>query len=211
MKAINANSYKQSMKAVGGAPRGKRALWTLNIQVGSQSVSPLMWALETGSLESARAIIVDLLTIRVGRDRYYDGMDTTFERHPETLKTLCGEARGLLSIMFDRLTWRSRTTENGLRRVNYYVKHFIVGEHGGFSPATEWLTDKTEPRIVCHPVVALVTERLWCSSSTWSSSPQGSPPSPWVRASSFRGRPLPHRSGLLRCGFRLSGDHLEAR
>lgn len=82
MKAINANSGKQLKKAIACAPRGKRAIWMLNVQVGTQSISPLMWAVETGSLDAARAIIVDLLTIRADRDRYYYGMDIMFERQP---------------------------------------------------------------------------------------------------------------------------------
>merc|ERR1712151_1038767 len=64
MKAINTNSAKQLKKAVGCAPRGRRALWMLNIQVGTQSISPLLWAIETGSLDAAKAIFQDLLTIR---------------------------------------------------------------------------------------------------------------------------------------------------
>jgi hemoglobin-like flavoprotein len=42
MKAINTNSGKQLRKAVACAPRGKRALWMLNIQVGTQSISPFL-------------------------------------------------------------------------------------------------------------------------------------------------------------------------
>merc|ERR1719413_841 len=89
MKAINANSSKMLKKAVGCAPRGKRALWMLNIQVGTQSISPLLWAIETGSLEAASAIIVDLLTIRADRERYYYGMDTMFGRHADIIKIMC--------------------------------------------------------------------------------------------------------------------------
>ena len=63
----------------------------------------------------------DLLTIRANRDRCYYRMDTLFERHPEIIQTVCLEARGLTPIRFDELVWRSRVTENGLRRVNYYV------------------------------------------------------------------------------------------
>merc|ERR1719343_1394312 len=96
MKAINSNSGKQLRKAVGCAPRGKRAMWMLNIQVGTQSISPLMWAIETGSLEAASAIIVDLLTIRADRERYYYGMDTMFQRHSDIIKVFCADARGLL-------------------------------------------------------------------------------------------------------------------
>ena len=71
MKAINGNSYNSLIKAVGNAPRGKRTLWLLNIQVGTQSLTPLMWSVETGSMESARPIIIDLLTIRANRDSCY--------------------------------------------------------------------------------------------------------------------------------------------
>merc|ERR1719401_3311662 len=95
MKAINANSSKQLKKAVSCAPRGKRAAWMLNIQVGTQSISPLMWAIETGSLEAAGAILDDLLTIRADRERYYYGMDTMFERHSDIIRLLDQEAPGL--------------------------------------------------------------------------------------------------------------------
>merc|ERR1719446_1658201 len=120
MKAINTNSGKQLKKAVGCAPRGRRALWMLNIQVGTQSISPLLWGIETGSLDAAKAIIVDLLTIRADRDRYYYGMDIMFERHEDIIKRIIADAPALLPTMLDGLIWRSRVTENGLRRVNYY-------------------------------------------------------------------------------------------
>merc|ERR1740116_199911 len=156
MKAINANSSKMLKKAVGCAPRGKRALWMLNVQVGTQSISPLLWAIETGSLEAAQAMIVDLLTIRADRERYYYGMDTMFQRHDDIIRVFCADARGLLPILFDGLIWRSRVTENGQRRVNYYLKHLLVNEHGKFNEATEWIVETRDPKIVCHPVIAMV-------------------------------------------------------
>ena len=107
MKATNINSGKQVKKAVGCAPRGKRALWMLNVQVGTQSISPLLWAVETGSLDAAKAMIVDLLTIRADRDRYYYGMDIMFERHPDIIKRLCMDAPALLPTLLDGLIWRS--------------------------------------------------------------------------------------------------------
>uniref|UniRef100_A0A7S4RT41 Globin domain-containing protein n=1 Tax=Alexandrium monilatum TaxID=311494 RepID=A0A7S4RT41_9DINO len=161
MKAINQNSAKLLRKAVACAPRGKRALWMLNIQVGTQSISPLLWAIEAGSLEAAKAIIVDLLTIRADRDRYYYGMDTMFERHPDMVKRLVQDAPALLATLFDGLVWRSRTTENGVRRVNYYVKHLMVDSKGEFAKTIEWLTDNGDPKIVCHPVIAMVTDLIW--------------------------------------------------
>merc|ERR1719401_3128177 len=161
MKAINQNSGKQMKKAVSCAPRGKRASWMLNIQVGTQSISPLLWAIETGSLESAKAIIMDLLTIRADRDRYYYGMDYMFERHPDILKRLCTDAPALIPTLLDGLVWRSRVAENGMRRVNYYLKHLLVDEHGNFNEATEWITETSDPKIVCHPVISMVTDMVW--------------------------------------------------
>jgi hemoglobin-like flavoprotein len=161
MKAINSNSAKQLKKAVACAPRGKRALWVLNIQVGTQSISPFLWAIETGSLEAARAIIQDLLTIRADRDRYYYGMDTMFERHYDIIHRLCGDAPALLPVLLDGLVWRSRATESGMRRVNYYIKHLLVDLDGNFSKTIEWTTDNGDPKLVCHPVLAMVTDMIW--------------------------------------------------
>jgi len=161
MKAINANSGKQLRKAVGCAPRGKRALWMLNVQVGTQSISPFMWAIETGSLDAAKAMIIDLLTIRADRDRYYYGMDILFERHSDMIRRLSLDAPALLPTLLNGLVWRSRTTENGQRRVNYYVKHLLVDAEGEFSKAIEWLAESRDPKIVCNPVIALVTDLVW--------------------------------------------------
>ena len=148
MQAISGNSYNSLTRAVGNAPRDKRTLWLISIQVGTQSISPLMWSIERDSMESARAIITDLLTFRANRDRCYYQIDTLFDRHPEIIQTLCREARGLMSIRFDGLVWRSRVMEKSLRRVTYYVKHMLVDQHGDFSMATEWITDNRDPKIV---------------------------------------------------------------
>uniref|UniRef100_A0A7S4RUY4 Globin family profile domain-containing protein n=1 Tax=Alexandrium monilatum TaxID=311494 RepID=A0A7S4RUY4_9DINO len=161
MKAINNNSAKQLRKAVSCAPRGWRASWMLSVQTGKQSISPLMLAIKSSALDAARAMIVDLLTIRADRDRYYYGMDTMFERHPDIVKRLVQDAPALLYTIFDGLIWRSRTTENGVRRVNYYVKHLMVDSKGEFARTIEWLTENGDPKIVCHPVVAMVTDLIW--------------------------------------------------
>ena len=90
----------------------------LNIQVGTRPISLLMRSVETGSMESARPIITDLLTIRANRDSRYYRIDTLFERHPEIIQTLCQEACGLMPIRFDGLIGRSRVMESSLRLVN---------------------------------------------------------------------------------------------
>merc|ERR1719210_2170947 len=143
------NSGKLLKKAVSCAPRGRRAMWMLNIQVGTQSISPLLWSIETGSLEAAKAIIIDLLTIRADRDQYYYGMADLFDRHEDIIKRLCADAPALLPILLDGLMWRSRLTENGQRRVNYYLKYLIIDHDGNFSKALEWITDSKDPKIIC--------------------------------------------------------------
>merc|ERR1719230_2088140 len=110
MKAINANSVKALQKAMACAPRGERARWCLIIQVGTQNISPLSWAIESGSFESARAIIDDLLTIRADRERYYYGTEELFGRHPDIIHRVVQDAIVLLPPLLDGLLWRSRNT-----------------------------------------------------------------------------------------------------
>eukprot|EP00933_Yihiella_yeosuensis_P050084 TRINITY_DN47847_c0_g1_i1.p1 TRINITY_DN47847_c0_g1~~TRINITY_DN47847_c0_g1_i1.p1 ORF type:complete len:774 (-),score=137.78 TRINITY_DN47847_c0_g1_i1:862-2880(-) len=161
MKAINTNSEKQLNKAVACAPRGKRALWMLNVTVGTQSISPLYWAIESGSLATARAMIVDLLIIRADRDNYYYGCDALFERHTDLVLRLCQGAQTLLEPLFDGLIWRSRVAVSGTRRVNYYVKHLVQDTHKNLSPVLEWIVEAQDTKIICHPVVVLFSDLLW--------------------------------------------------
>ena len=39
--------------------------------MGAQSISPFYWSIRSGNLNSAKAILQDLLTIRADRDVYY--------------------------------------------------------------------------------------------------------------------------------------------
>mmetsp|Transcript_105817 Transcript_105817/g.306087 ORF Transcript_105817/g.306087 Transcript_105817/m.306087 type:complete len:1164 (-) Transcript_105817:65-3556(-) len=161
MKAINVNSTSQLRKALDCAPRGQRAAWMLTIQVGTQSISPLLWAIEAGSIDAAKGILEDLLTIRADREQYYYGMDDLFHRHPDIIKRLCLDATALLPVLLDGLVWRSRTTEEGKRRVNYYIKHLLVDSEGFFAPALEWITETKDPALICHPILNIVMDRVW--------------------------------------------------
>jgi len=161
MKAINTNNAKALQKAIAVSPRGKRALELLNISVGTQSISPLYWAIESGSLNTAEAMIKDLLTIRADRDNYYYGCNDLFERHPDVIKKLCTHAEAILPTLLDGLIWRSRLTVNGQRRVNYYVKHLLMDADGKFNKALEWLVDNEDPTVICHLVVVLFSDLLW--------------------------------------------------
>jgi len=161
MKSINANSTKQLKKAIECAPRGVRAEWLLDVQVGDQHISPLSWAIESGSLEVAGAIIKDLLTIRADREHYYYGFDELFTRHNDIVKRLCEEAPTLLPTLLDGLVWRSHRSKDGMRRVNSYVKHMLVNSDGGFSDSLKWISDSGEPALVSHPIIALMADTLW--------------------------------------------------
>jgi len=161
MKAVNTNSEKSLKKAISVAPRGRRSIDLLNITVGSQSISPFYWSIESGSLICAKAMLQDLLTIRADRDNYYYGCDALFTRHPELIHRLCADAPSLLPVLLDGLVWRSRLTAGGYRRTNYYVKHLIQDQEENFSQALEWLADFREPKIICHPVVVLFADMVW--------------------------------------------------
>eukprot|EP00931_Biecheleriopsis_adriatica_P044428 TRINITY_DN2541_c0_g1_i2.p1 TRINITY_DN2541_c0_g1~~TRINITY_DN2541_c0_g1_i2.p1 ORF type:complete len:578 (-),score=129.09 TRINITY_DN2541_c0_g1_i2:275-1930(-) len=133
----------------------------LNIAVGTQSISPLYWSIESGSLNCAKAMIDDLLVIRADRDNYYYGYDDLFTRHPEVIQRLSADAASLLPYLFDGLIWRSRVAVNGQRRVNYYVKHLVQDAEGNFNQALEWLVEGKDPKIICHPVVVLFSDLIW--------------------------------------------------
>jgi hypothetical protein len=133
----------------------------LTVQVGTQRISPLAWSIESGNFQAAVAIINDLLTFRADRDRYYYGVDDMFKRHPDIIKMLCDQAPELLPKLLDGLIWRSRTTENSMRRVNYYVKHLLINEQGNFSQNLAWITAIKDPKLVCHPVIVLVADIVW--------------------------------------------------
>jgi len=161
MKAINQNNGKALRKAVSCAPRGERAEWMLTIQVGTQKISPLAWSIESGALESATAMVVDLLTFRADRDRYYYGMDALFQRHPEIVLTLSQDAPTILPKLLDGLIWRSRTAENGMRRSNFYIRHLLIDAQGKFSPTLSWVAKSNDPRLVCHPIIAYLSDIVW--------------------------------------------------
>eukprot|EP00435_Cladocopium_sp_Y103_P065929 s642_g28.t1 len=161
MKAINANQKLQLKKAMEVCARGQRAKELLNITAGTQSISPFYWAIDSGALVCAQAILQDLLTIRADRDVYYYGVDALFTCHPECVQKLCARAPTLMATLLDGLVWRSRQTKEGMRRVNYYVKHLIQDLDGNFSPNLEWLVEHSDPKIIRHNTVILFSDVLW--------------------------------------------------
>merc|ERR1719383_177511 len=161
MKAINVNSIPKLRRAINCAPRGQRATWMLKVQVGTQSISPLSWAIESGALDGASAVIKDLLTIRADRERYFYGADELFQRHPDIIQRLLLSAPSVVPVLLDGLIWRARTTENGMRRVNYFLKHLIVQSDGKCAKTLQWIAESKDPKIVCHPVMILLSDIVW--------------------------------------------------
>jgi len=161
MKAVNQNTKASMCKAISVAPRGERSSWMLMIQVGTQNISPLAWSIQSGALESASAMIKDLLTFRADRDKYYYSADEIFSRHQNIVKMLLNDAPSLLPELFDGLIWRSRLTKNGLRRVNYFLGPLMVDLDGRFHKTLEWVAKAKDPKLVCHPVLAVLSDILW--------------------------------------------------
>lgn len=141
-------------------PRGKRANELLKITAGSQSISPFFWAVDSGALSCAQMILEDLLTIRADRDVYYYGADALFTHHPRVVQRLCATPV-LLPTLMDGLVWRSRQTREGVRRVNYYVKHLLKDANDDISQNLEWLVQHGDPVIIRHPTVVLFADILW--------------------------------------------------
>ncbi|CAE8611552.1 unnamed protein product [Polarella glacialis] len=161
MKAVNSNSARQLQTAISCAPRGSRAQWLLNIEVGTHAISPLFWSIESGSLDAARAIIEDLLVIRADRERYYYGAPDLFLRHQDIMQRLCLEAPALLPTLLDGLVWRSTRTSNGLRRANYYIEHLMSNAQGEPADALRELCTTKDPKIMTHPVLVTLSDSLW--------------------------------------------------
>ena len=71
-----------------------RTRFSLNI-AKKENICCFRILIETGSLEAAKAVIMDLLAFRADRDRYYYGMDTMFDRHPDLVKRSTESRYGL--------------------------------------------------------------------------------------------------------------------
>jgi len=161
MRAITKNSARQLEEAVSSAPRGQREQMLLRVQVGTESISPLLWAIQSGALRSAEAILMDLLSIRADRARYYYGMEGLWDRHPDIVPLLCKQAPSLMEHLLDGLMWRSKQIKGGMRRVNYYISRILVNEDGGLSPSMSQLVKHGDPNLLCHPCTRFVFDLLW--------------------------------------------------
>jgi len=161
MKAININSPKAVVAAINCAARGVRASWMLLITVGTRDISPFLWAVQSGAIEAGLAMLQDLLTIRADRDKYYYEFDYLFKRHPDIVNTCLQDAPALVVPLLDGLIWRSRLTDNGYRRVNYYMKYLLIDPDGKFAKNIEWVVKSNDPKLMVHPMLVLLGDVVW--------------------------------------------------
>ena len=160
MQAIHLDDALHLQRALSDAPRSERSTWQLGVRVGSQSISPLFWALRTGAQTTARAMIEDVLTIRADRDRYYYGADELFHLQPDIVEDVLNEAPNLTETLLKGLIWRSHKTENGQRPVIYYLKHLLqdMDEANSLSRALISLVKFKHPKIITHPILTFTLD-----------------------------------------------------
>jgi len=161
MKAININSPKAVAAAINCAARGVRAGWMLLITVGTRDISPFLWSVQSGAIEAGLAMLQDLLTIRADRDKYYYEFDYLFKRHPDLVNICLQDAPALVVPLLDGLIWRSRLTDNGYRRVNYYMKYLLIDPEGKFAKNIEWVVKSNDPKLMVHPMLVLLGDVVW--------------------------------------------------
>eukprot|EP00929_Paragymnodinium_shiwhaense_P110898 TRINITY_DN781_c2_g1_i3.p1 TRINITY_DN781_c2_g1~~TRINITY_DN781_c2_g1_i3.p1 ORF type:complete len:1089 (-),score=249.14 TRINITY_DN781_c2_g1_i3:119-3385(-) len=161
MRAVNINSPPALRLAIACSARGQRAEWMLLIKVGTRDISPLLWSIQSGAIEAGLAMVEDLLTIRADRDNYYYEVNYLFKRHPDIIRVIFEDAPTLLFPLLNRLIWRSRATVNGLRRVNYYIKHLLIAPDGSFAPTLQWVVASKDPKVMVHPVLVFLGDVVW--------------------------------------------------
>eukprot|EP00435_Cladocopium_sp_Y103_P060572 s983_g22.t1 len=163
MQAIHADDANAMRKALLDAPRAERYTWQLGVRVGSQSISPLYWALQTGAHQTASTMLKDILTIRADRDRYYYGVNELFHLQPNIVEHILHEAPGLAETFLDGLIWRSHKTSQGMRPVIYYLEHLMkdMDESEKLSRALTSFVKFKHPGIITHPILTFTLDLLW--------------------------------------------------
>ncbi|CAK9041035.1 unnamed protein product [Durusdinium trenchii] len=163
MQAINKDDPKQLRRALREAPRGQRYLWQLRVRVGSQSISPLYWALRSGAHMASKTLIQDILTIRADRDHYYYGVNDLFRLQADVVANVLREAPHLVETLLDGLIWRSHKTQDGLRPVIYYMEHLLQDTDSSQMLSRSWVSFVRfkHPGIIVHPILTFVSDLLW--------------------------------------------------
>jgi len=74
---------------------------------------------------------------------------------------LLQDAPGLVVPLLNGLIWRSRLTDNGYRRVNYYMKHLLIDPQGNFAKNMDWVVKAKDPKLMVHPLLVLMADLVW--------------------------------------------------
>jgi hypothetical protein len=111
----------------------------LRIEIGTQSISPLAWSSESGSLESSSAMIKDLLTFRADWDRYYYAVGDLFTHHFNTMQMLLNDAQAFTTELLDGLIKRLRVTLNGNRPTNYFIEPLVIDLESTLTKTFDWI------------------------------------------------------------------------
>ncbi|CAK9058506.1 unnamed protein product [Durusdinium trenchii] len=117
MQAIHQADPKRLRRALREAPRSERFTWQLSVRVGSQSISPLYWALRSGAHNVAKTMIQDVLTIRADRDNYYYGVNDLFRLQPDV---------GPSNLPQGLATCRTHRAVNRLIYIYNYIYNYII-------------------------------------------------------------------------------------
>ncbi|CAK9021335.1 Retrovirus-related Pol polyprotein from transposon TNT 1-94 [Durusdinium trenchii] len=163
MQAICLDNSDLLQQALREAPRARRSKLQLRVRVGSQTISPLYWALRSGRHTSAKTMLEDILTIRADRDKYYYGNNDIFRYQPNIAADLLQEAPKLVQTLLDGLIWRSHKTQDGLRPVIYYMEHLLqdMDENQMLSRALLSFMHFKDPKVIVHPILMFVLDLLW--------------------------------------------------
>jgi len=163
MQAISHDDHRQITKALQDSPRDSRVRWQLRVRVGTQTISPLEWALRSGSHQSARKMIADVLTIRADRQRYYYGVDELFNYQPDVAEHVCSEAPFLAMDMLEGLVWRSHKSHDGMRSTIYYLEHLLqdTEEDSTLSRTLKTFVNFKDAKVIQHPIMVYTTDLLW--------------------------------------------------
>jgi len=150
--------------AIECAPRGERFQWLVEVDVNGEIISPLYWAIRDGKFALAEYVIDHLLEMRADRDAYYYGRELLFEKHPDIVTLLCTDCPALMETLLDGLQWHSHSVNNGLVRVNYYVKE-LYGDPNKVQnvwrgPLAK-ITQKGQPSMFNHPVMDTLLNMKW--------------------------------------------------
>eukprot|EP00873_Tetraselmis_striata_P007051 jgi/Tetstr1/427315/TSEL_017484.t1 len=168
-KALADGDVEELREALQKMPRGRRTSSALEIEVDDTIISPIVWTIRDGQVALTEVLLKDVLAIRGDRENYYYGRAMLWQKHPELIRLLVQKAPTLIAIVLDGHLWTSRFTEDGHRRVNFYIRE-LYGDPELQENANVYNTTlgifitklpMSELVLFAHPVVNFLVELKW--------------------------------------------------